>query len=171
LRREGEERELIIKAGDIKPGGLIQVDDVDNFVRQQSVDEGAKALRYNTGKIRYELIPVEFTEELARVFTKGAYKYDDDNWMLSIGKPEGKEFVKGCIGCLQRHLAAFRKGESFDQDTPDGYTGLKTHHLAHVAWNALAVMYYEMKDSEIKALHESKNYVVLGPKPGGTQNV
>lgn len=39
-----------------------------------------KGLRYNNGKLRYDLLEPFALQELVRVFTKGAEKYEDNNW-------------------------------------------------------------------------------------------
>lgn len=90
------------------------------------------AARFNSGKLRFGLIPVEAEIELARVYTLGALKYDDDNWL------KGGSW-KTNYDSLRRHLAQFWAGESIDQDT-------RCHHLAQVAWNAIALMLYDMHD-------------------------
>ena len=88
-----------------------------------------EAVKDDQGKLRYDLIPIQPLAELARVYTLGAVKYSDRNW------------EKGCnwgriYGALMRHATAFWGGESIDKDNGQ-------HHLASVAWNAFALMYYE----------------------------
>jgi hypothetical protein len=78
----------------------------------------------DTDKPRYELIPVEALERLAMLYTRGAKVYGPNNW--SRGQPFRRVF-----GSLLRHAFAWAKGER-DED-----------HLAAVAWNAFALMYFE----------------------------
>lgn len=78
----------------------------------------------DTDKPRYELIPVEALERLAMLYTRGAKVYGPDNW--SRGQPFRRVF-----GSMLRHAFAWAKGER-DED-----------HLAAVAWNAFALMYFE----------------------------
>lgn len=85
-------------------------------------------LRYDAGKLRYDLIPPEALDELARVYTVGAAKYADRNW--ERGMSWGR-----CFGALMRHAWAFWRGEAEDPET-------KCHHMAHVAWNAFALFVY-----------------------------
>lgn len=87
-----------------------------------------QALRYNTGKIRYDLLEPYALEQLANVFTKGAEKYSDHNWL------KGMDWSK-MIASLKRHLASFEQGEDFDKET-------ELLHIAHVAWNAMALTSY-----------------------------
>lgn len=106
-----------------------------------------KANRFNKGKIRLELIPSEFKRELGNVFTKGAAKYADDNWKLSAGTPDHQSFIKDRIGSLERHLLAYQEGELFDSEVVKGAENIITSHLGHIAWNALAVLYYELHNA------------------------
>ena len=79
-------------------------------------------------KLRYDLIPPEALEELARVYTLGSRKYGDNDYL------EGMDWRR-VIGAMIRHLEAFRGGESDDAE------GFK--HLAAVAWGAFTLMTYE----------------------------
>lgn len=85
-----------------------------------------QGLRYNEGKTRYDLLEPFAIEQLARVFTKGAEKYADHNWL------KGLKWM-GVVSSLKRHLAAFEKGEDYDAESGE-------LHMAHVAWNAMALI-------------------------------
>ncbi len=103
----------------------------------EGVEGGGK--RYNAGKIRMELIPPEWLWALADVLTKGAEKYDERNWEKGMG-------WSSMIGCIQRHTNKFLANDRYDGDRLDvekGTTGC--HHLAMVAWNALALMSYDLR--------------------------
>lgn len=89
------------------------------------------ALRYDDGKIRYDLIPADALEALALVYTKGAIKYAPRNW------EKGMSWSR-CFGSLMRHSWAFWKGEEIDPETG-------CHHMAMVAWNALALCAYQKR--------------------------
>ena len=88
-------------------------------------------LRYDKGKTRYDLIPPEWEHALAEILTAGAAKYDARNW--ERGMPWSK-----MVGCARRHLYQWLRGESYDKET-------HCHHLAHVAWNVLALMSYQLR--------------------------
>lgn len=105
-----------------------------------------KALRFNAGKLRWELLPVEWQEELVKVFTKGAVKYQAENWKNSIGTEDSHQFKQDRLGSALRHIAAYRKGEHIDPETVAGAEEIPTHHLAHAAWNLLAILYYDIKE-------------------------
>lgn len=77
---------------------------------------------------RFDLIPVEPLLELARVYGKGAEKYDDHNWR------RGYEWSKN-FAAMQRHLWAFWNGEYLDSES-----GLP--HLAHAGWHAFTLMWF-----------------------------
>lgn len=93
--------------------------------------EASEGLRYDAGKIRVELMPVEWLEALAEVLTKGAQKYAPRNW------EKGMAWSK-MIGCAFRHTFKFMRGERYDRETG-------CHHLAHAAWNLLALMSYDVR--------------------------
>ncbi len=102
------------------------------------VTEG-KGKRFNKGKLRMELTLPEWDWALGDVSTKGSYKYDEWNWLLGMK-------WSYMIGCMKRHLGKFEAGERYDGpkfDKKAGTTGC--HHLAMVAWNALALMTYDIR--------------------------
>jgi hypothetical protein len=98
-----------------------------------------KGLRYDTGKNRLELIPPEWEWALGQVLTAGANKYAARNW------ERGMDWSH-VAGPLRRHLNKFLRGHRYD-DQPDaeGRPGTGCHHLALVAWNALALMSYDLR--------------------------
>jgi hypothetical protein len=109
--------------------------------------------RFNAGKNRMELTLPEWDWALADVSTKGSLKYDPWNWL------EGMDW-SSMIGCMKRHLAKFEAGERYDGKEFNkelGTTGC--HHLAMVAWNALALMTYDMRgignDDRAKMMFET----------------
>ena len=79
-------------------------------------------------KTRWELMPLDCLEDIARVYTEGAKKYGDNNWQ---NLENGYERYKGA---LLRHLYASTY-EEFDPET-------KVRHEAAVAWNSIALLYY-----------------------------
>jgi len=81
-------------------------------------------------KLRYDLIPPECIEEVAKVYTMGCAKYGDDNWQ-SLDNFENRYY-----GALMRHLIAYRQGKSTDSES-----GLL--HLSHAAWNIFALIWKE----------------------------
>lgn len=106
-----------------------------------------QGLRYNEGKTRYDLFEPHAMEELAKIFTKGATKYAARNW------EKGMSWTS-VLASLKRHLAAFEKGEDNDPES-------ELLHVAHVAWNALALTTFyktspQYDDRNHSYLHEKK---------------
>lgn len=93
-----------------------------------------RGLRYNAGKTRWSLVAWDAVECVAKVATFGATVYPARNWERGMPYSE-------VLDSLHRHLHAWRCGE--DNDTAPGGSGLP--HLAHVAWNALALLAYELR--------------------------
>lgn len=77
------------------------------------------------GKLRYDLIPPEALEAMARVLTYGAVNYGERNW------EEGLEKWR-TFAASQRHLWADWAGEDID-DPLKGGSGLP--HLEHALVN------------------------------------
>jgi hypothetical protein len=93
------------------------------------------------GKLRWDLLPLAEIEDIVRVYTEGAKKYADNSWQ---DIPDG---FNRYFAATMRHLVAYAKGERFDSDTG-------CMHLAQVAWNAIALLYY---DKHNKGLIEWKS--------------
>jgi hypothetical protein len=82
--------------------------------------------KYDTGKLRYDLIPPEILEGLARVYTFGSEKYGDNTWQgIEPKRYEGAAF---------RHFQDYRKGKILDDES-----GIE--HLYHAMWNIGAIAY------------------------------
>jgi hypothetical protein len=88
-------------------------------------------LRYNTGKLRYDLLPPDAIEELVKVYTMGSLKYAARNWEKGLSYMD-------TVACLKRHLAKFEMNEDKDAES-------KLHHTAHVVWNALALLTFQLR--------------------------
>jgi len=85
-------------------------------------------LRYNEGKNRMDLLEPYAIEQLAKVFTIGANKYEPGNWL------KGMKWSK-VVASLKRHLNSFEQGVDYDDET-------HLLHAAHIAWNAMALVSY-----------------------------
>lgn len=90
-------------------------------------NEGRKNDRKDD-KTRWELMPLDCLEDIARVYTEGAKKYGDNNWQ---NLDNGYERYKGA---LLRHLYASESKE-FDEET-------KVRHEAAMCWNAIAMLWF-----------------------------
>ena len=67
------------------------------------------ALRYNAGKLKFELIPPEWLEELALILTRGAVKYADWNWVKSINTEDHEQFINDRMGSITGTFSPVRK--------------------------------------------------------------
>lgn len=97
---------------------------------EQSQMGKQQAARFNTGKVRHDLIPPTALEEIAKVYTYGTEKYSDNNWWKAFN------WRKDTFGCITRHINKWLRGEKRDDES-----GL--HHLAHAAWNCIALYEFE----------------------------
>lgn len=115
-------------------GGEVPIDKAMRQYERSAEEEKQlgkdEAARFSEGKIRHDLVAPWALEQIARVYTYGTIKYDDDNWW------KGLRWKKDVFGCILRHIWKWFRGEKNDDES-----GL--HHLAHAAWNCLALMEYE----------------------------
>lgn len=119
------------------------------------------AKRYNKGKLRYELLPVNALEEVVEVYTKGAHKYtvyedDEQNKIKGSDIPfeslSGKNLTViddgannwklgqswlGMMASIKRHIAEWEKGNDYDADP-----AMNTLHLANATWGLLSLLEY-----------------------------
>lgn len=94
--------------------------------------------KLDAGKSRVWLCVSGFAralEQVANVTTQGAKKYTPDGWMTV---QDGESRYMDALG---RHLLKLGTGEKNDADTG-------CHHLAQVAWNALAALELELRRDE-----------------------
>lgn len=103
----------------------------DETLEQLSQIDKPIASRFNAGKPRLTLIPVDAQLEEAAVWAKGAEKYGDYNWE----KLWGDNTVSLCMDCLLRHAVAIQLGEVYDAES-----GLQ--HAAHIRCNAAMLIRY-----------------------------
>jgi hypothetical protein len=89
-----------------------------------------KGKKYDTDKLRFDLLPVKEIEQLVDVLTYGAKKYSDNNWK------KVRPFNSRYYGALQRHLSLWRQGIKIDEES--GKT-----HLSMVFCNALFLLWGE----------------------------
>lgn len=85
-------------------------------------------IKYDSDKLRYDLIPPEVMKAMANVLTYGAQKYSDDNWKKCNDDSR-------YIGALYRHLEEWRLGNEIDDES-----GLP--HLHHALTNLAFLVYF-----------------------------
>jgi hypothetical protein len=88
-------------------------------------------VKYDTDKLRYDLVPPKAFEKVVWIYTIGAKKYEPWNWR------KGMSWSR-VFGALMRHAWAWAAGKRFNKES----TGI-TEHMAAVAWCALALLEYE----------------------------
>ena len=82
--------------------------------------------KFDSKKLRYDLVPLVAFQGDAEVLTFGAKKYGDRNWEQGIG------YLR-LYAAAMRYLLAWRGGEDIDPES-----GL--HHLAHARVNMAMIM-------------------------------
>lgn len=89
-----------------------------------------QGLRYNQGKLRYDLVEPHAHRDMVEVLTDGAIKYKPKNWTNGMA-------WSSVIASLKRHITAFELGEDYDPES-------NRLHLAHAACNIhfLNAFYY-----------------------------
>lgn len=103
---------------------------------QKAIDEAGLTLKlvtqfmkFDSGKLRYNLVPPAAMKELAKVLTYGAKKYKANNW-------QEVDDTERYIDALYRHLEAWRAGEKVDEES-----GLS--HLSHALTNVAFLIHFE----------------------------
>lgn len=105
--------------------------------------------RFNKGKLRWRNVPMFLLKPLIEVGQYGEIKYDTFNYLTGLP-------INDTMDSMKRHMEKFESPYELDIDEES-----QCHHLAHVAWNALAALYviqhkphlddrYKLKKSNIK---------------------
>jgi hypothetical protein len=92
-------------------------------------------LKYDEGKLRMDLLPMDSLQDVAAVYTFGAKKYEDENWRKGIP-------WKRIYGAVLRHIAKWFLGQDTDEES-----GLP--HLAHATWGLLTLLNYARTHTEL----------------------
>lgn len=97
-----------------------------------------EGLKFDGGKLKWELLPLEAVEKIVEVLTYGAKKYAPNNWK-GLEEP-----IERYMGALLRHLSAWRQGQEVDEES-----GLP--HVAMMATNALFLVWFAQKEKEAQS--------------------
>ena len=84
-------------------------------------------------KLRYDLLDVDFEDEMAKVLTEGAKKYSPNSWK-TVEDAKNRYYA-----ALRRHVAAIRRGEFRNLEDGD------VSHFAQIAINAMFLYVLETK--------------------------
>lgn len=90
----------------------------------------ATAIKYDSGKTDWSLMPFECIEEINKVLDFGAKKYAAHNWRTGTGFKYTR-----VLSSLLRHTFAWARGEDLDPES-----GLS--HLSHMGCNVIFLIYY-----------------------------
>lgn len=99
-------------------------------VNPKALQESNAAVKHDSGKTDWSLMPWEAVEEINKVLEFGARKYAAHNWTQG----DGFRYTR-VLNSLFRHLFAWSKGEDLDPES-----GLS--HLAHAGCNIIFLLYY-----------------------------
>ena len=84
--------------------------------------------KYDQGKLRWDLLPLNLIEKIVEIYTFGAEKYGPNTWQ---NLEDGYNRYKAA---MFRHLMEFEKGNVIDDESG-------REHLAHMVWNAIAMLH------------------------------
>lgn len=106
-----------------------------------------KALRHNTGKLKWGLVHWPSLRPLVEVLMFGAVKYAPGNWMKPMDKQE-------ILESSMRHLTAMFSGEVLDKES-------KLPHAGHVMCNMMFYIFHSEKlyesldnDKDVEKVHK-----------------
>jgi hypothetical protein len=99
-------------------------DEVQHFKNHQEPTQ----VKLDSGKLRYDLMPFDALDEVAKVLTYGIKKYPkpEENWRVNSTKKD----IKRYMAAMLRHISELKQDRPFDSES-----GM--HHLAHIATNSL----------------------------------
>ena len=111
------------------------MNNLENLTAEQRahiLDNIQQAVKHDSGKIDWAILPIGASEEIIRVFQFGAEKYARGNFLHG----EGLNYTR-VLNSLLRHTYAFMRGEDTDPES-----GLS--HLAHAGANIYMLLSYEL---------------------------
>jgi len=119
-----------------------------SIMKGYNMSKVEKGMKFDKGKLRFDLITPYFYEGLAEGLTFGAKKYKPNNWMLFAD--EGNKY----IGATLRHLISYRLNNQIDEESG-------VSHLALVATNLMFLYYFGQKrvDENYSSVIESNEYL------------
>tara|TARA_A100001515_G_scaffold141870_1_gene139526 strand:+ start:132 stop:449 length:318 start_codon:yes stop_codon:yes gene_type:complete len=100
-------------------------------------------IKYDAGKPEYGLIPAHALEEVVKVLTFGANKYDRENWRKL------EHLQRRYFDAAQRHMWATKRNEIADPESG-------RHHIAHSIVCLLFYLESELNSDIVLTNNETK---------------
>ena len=119
-----------------------------------------EGIKYDADKPRVAEMVIDFGDamlELSKVWSFGADKYDKSNWKFV---ENGKDRY---TNALLRHLIAEGTNQYDDES--------KLLHATHVAWNALARLWFILKNKDTLTIDNSTILEFYGYKGGNNNGI
>ena len=91
-----------------------------------------EGVKYDQEKPDYSLVPFGAMDQVVKVLTYGAKKYDRFNWE----KVESRRYQAAAL----RHISAYMQGEKIDPESG-------VNHLAHAICSILFLTDFDLKES------------------------
>ena len=108
-----------------------------NRVNEQIAESVTIGRKYDGNKPMYGLLPPLALKSVVEVLTFGAQKYEIDNWKYV------DDSIRRYFDAAQRHLWAWKEGESLDQES-------NMHHLSHAICCLMFLYEHELKYSRLQ---------------------
>lgn len=94
-------------------------------------EEGRK---FDIGKLRWDLLPIDVIEQIVDILTYGSKKYDPNNWQ--------RVATWRHWAAMMRHLSKYKQGEKLDQES-------KKSHLAHALCDLVFIAWQDKNDKVV----------------------
>jgi len=140
------DHELMLVESDDKPSFVDRQYEPSGVAFNQELQDGCK---YDKGKARWSLIPLDVIQGAADVFTFGANKYSDYGWQQGVLERPDKY-----ISALMRHITEYQSGQRIDEDS-----GMPT--MDHILCNCIILGWYDKHKTVdyFKEVHQENELV------------
>jgi len=115
-----------------------------------------QARRYNSGKLRYDLLPPFAINEIVRIFSIGSDKYTLRDKEGNVTDSADFNWSKGqkwthTLASAERHINKFKMGADFDTDYSQELLQKwgNVYHIAAAAWNLIVLLEFYRTHSEL----------------------
>ena len=107
------------------------------YKEQVGIRDLSKGMKWDGGKLRWELLDLKLLEPIVYRYTAGAEKYGPNNWQ------KVENGAERYYAAAMRHLVDYRSGE---RDDPDPRFAEFPSHLAAAIWNLISCLHFEMEE-------------------------